>query len=57
MQERRTEAFYVKLRPSVRRAIEDDAAAKGQTLAVWMERMVQAALNDREEETEAARQA
>lgn len=36
--EQRTAAVYVKIRPSLRAAIDVDLQAKGQTIQVWAER-------------------
>lgn len=46
MEEKRTAAFYVMCRPSVRRAIDQDADAKGQPLTVWFERLLETVLAD-----------
>jgi predicted HicB family RNase H-like nuclease len=36
--ESRSEALFVKIRPSLRARIDADAAARGQLLTVWIER-------------------
>ena len=43
--EQRTEPVYIRLRPSVRAAIEEDRQAKGQKLVEWIERAVEAQLD------------
>lgn len=43
-EEPRTVAMNVKVRPSLRAAVEADRLAKGQALVEWIERAVQAAL-------------
>lgn len=44
MEEKRTAALFINLRPSLRRRIDLDAASKGQKLAEWAERVFTNAL-------------
>lgn len=44
LDETRTEPLYVRVRPSIRAALAADASRQGQTLAVWVERAILAAL-------------
>jgi hypothetical protein len=42
--EQRTKPLYIRMRPSIRAAIEEDRQAKGQNLVEWIERAAEAHL-------------
>lgn len=46
--EKRTEVVNIRIRPSLRGAIEVDRQAKGQSLVEWVERAARAALTENE---------
>ena len=54
LDEKRTEAINIRIRPSLRGAIEADRQAKGQSLVEWLERAARAALTDFEVSSSAA---
>lgn len=47
-EEKRTESVNFKVRPSVKEAIKVDRIEKGQSITVWLERAIMAALEPKE---------